>query len=100
MANTARASLIIMLLALASCAHHARSVTQMDATYLSATPHVMLVRLESPGAFSNSRSLPLGGNVKVTINGKPASLEKIREGQRIRISRDTRTHEVVAIDVL
>jgi hypothetical protein len=72
----------------------------MDATYLSATPHVIAVRLESSDVLISSRSLPLGKNVKVTIEGKPASLSKLHEGQRVRISRDKETREVIAIDVL
>src|SRR5690349_8380013 len=90
----------LIALSLSSCAQHSRSVTRMDATYLSASPHLMAVKLESSGAFSNSRQLPLGKNVKVTIDGKPASLAKLHEGQKIRISRDSQTHEVVAIEVL
>ena len=64
------------------------------------TPHEIIVRMDSIGALTTSRSLPLGSDVKVTIDGKRVPLEKLREGQRIRISRDQQTHQVVAIDAL
>jgi hypothetical protein len=56
--------------------------------------------MDSVGSLTTSRSLPLGSQVKVTIEGKLVPLEKLREGQRIRISRDEKTHQVVAIDAL
>ena len=94
------AALSLIMLSLASCAHQPRAVTRMDATYLSATPHLLAVSLESAGAFSSSRQMPLGSNVRVTIEGKRSTLAKLQEGRRIRITRDLETHEVVAIDAL
>src|SRR5260221_4388144 len=63
------AALSLIMLSLASCAHQPRAVTRMDATYLSATPHLRPVSLESAGAFTSSRQMPLCSHVRVTIEG-------------------------------
>jgi hypothetical protein len=81
-----------------ACSSH--SVTQSEATFLLARPHEMVVQLDSQGAFATSRSLPLGNDVKVTLKGEAATMAKLHEGQRIRISRDANTRQVVAIDGL
>jgi hypothetical protein len=81
-----------------SCASHA--VTQSNGTFILQRPHEIVMQLDTQGAFATSRSLPLGDSVKVSISGKPSTLEKLQEGQRIRITRDAATHQVVAIDAL
>ena len=89
-----------LILSLTSCATLSHETTQSEATFLAVKQHQLIVQLDMGGAFSNQRSLPLGDDVKVTVHGKNASLDKLREGERIRISRDTITHEVVAIEGL
>jgi hypothetical protein len=92
-------SILVLLLGITSCGL-SHPVTRSEATFLEMTPHEIIVRMDSVGSLATSRSLPLGSNVKVTIEGKLVPLEKLREGQRIRISRDEKTHQVVAIDAL
>jgi hypothetical protein len=92
-------SILILLFSLSSCGL-SHPVTRSEATFVELTPHEIIVRMDSVGSLATSRSLPLGSNVKVTIEGKLVPLEKLHEGQRIRISRDEKTHQVVAIDAL
>ena len=89
-----------LMLLLTSCSAGSRPVTYSDATYLSARPHEIIVQIDSSGMFTTSRLLPLGGDVKITLVGKKVALEKLQPGQRIRISRDAETRQVVAIEGL
>ena len=91
---------VICLLLLAACGAHSRPVTTSEATFLFARPHQLVVELDLAGAFSSQRLLPLDDSVKVTVGGKVATLEKLHEGQRVRISRDAQTREVTAIEGL
>ena len=87
-----------ILLSLASCGSMGKSVTQTEATFISARPHQLVVRSDLDGTFSNQRLLPLSDSAKITVEGKSVSVNRLREGQRIRVSRDDLTLEVVAIE--
>ena len=89
-----------LIFLLTSCGARSRPMTYSDATYLSARPHEIIVQIDSSGMFTTSRSLPLGGDVKITLAGKKVALEKLQQGQRIRIGRDAETRQVVAIEGL
>ena len=90
----------VALLALTSCAGLSRSVTRTEATFVAVRDYQLVVQMDLGGAFTSQRLLPLAPAVKVTVDGKAAGLDNLREGRRIRISRDDETREVVAIDAL
>ena len=89
---------MIFALGLTSCGSHSHPVTESDATFLSASPHQLIVTLRTQGDFTNSRSLPLLDNAIVKIGGKQSNLGRLQPGQNIRIIRDDVTHEIVEID--
>jgi hypothetical protein len=56
------------------------------------------VQMQSPGAFENQRSLPLGEDVRAYVGDKRTPVSQLKPGTGLTIYRDAQTRKVIRIE--
>jgi PBP1b-binding outer membrane lipoprotein LpoB len=93
------AALFAFVVAIAGCSATSSSSTQtLQGTFEAANTRQLQVRMAEPGQLVSDKIMPMDPKVKVVIDGKASTLQKLVIGQTITVTRNPDTKRVVRIE--
>jgi hypothetical protein len=80
-----------------------RPTSRVDGTFVGIGRHAITImvdttQMDSTSSLTNTRTIPLGDQFEVINRGKPSSISKLENGQRLHIVRDDETRRVIRIE--
>jgi hypothetical protein len=93
------AALFSMMVVIAGCHGASSNNTQIiQGTFKAANTRLLQVRMAEPGDLESDKIMPMDPKVKVVIDGKASTLQKLVIGQTITVTRNPDTKRVVRIE--